>query len=686
MGALGNYYIDAENFEDATAVYTDVNLTTCAADDYYSNNVIIREQVGCVLLPMETCPSCPGPTPSDGPTLTPTQTATGEPYTEPAVKPKYYRVLSCPLTGGSSGYYTNKAPTLANQRYVLPGTEYTENGLLEVGEKFVWDNSDSTTNPTDLPVNNLIEPVSAQECPAVAATYTYWDLQNCETSATMRARQPSSSVDLLVDTAVSVTGVAGCWRVLGSTTLSTTNEVNVSFPECAACLPVVPVYVSFNVTQAGKPDNLVTIDSQYQTGDSVVTDISGGGCWLLGSQSTVTTSNTITSACPETFACYRYTLTAAAAGDETFTIKKCGETSTTDIVVPAGSSTSGGCIVYNEISISPGNPGSGFTEAGWCTAPSGPVGNTYYNLLDCSSSATIVAGYPGVATFVPYQNAVKIKTSSTCYLVTGVTNTTSVNEIEHFYGYVPGYEGSTPCLTCNPAAGCYRVTGIKYSASTPCAGSPGEVFLNNTTLAGSTQVFGTGGCATNEAPALNGYYSQGTLSKYWNGFTFTTESTTCDDTPDPGPDWYYYTAKECSGAPTIELKNANALEIGQAVILDGGETCYEITGTLTTSSTTNLVDQSKIYSTCTECLPTSGNNYLVLSCDTTTLYSMSSVSTTLYAVNEVLRFTHTATGEILCGTIEEVNPVSFTADSVIIERVNFGGCDDPLCLGVGEML
>ena len=54
MGALGNYYIDAENFEDATAVYTDVNLTTCAADDYYSNNVIVRQQVGCVLLPMET--------------------------------------------------------------------------------------------------------------------------------------------------------------------------------------------------------------------------------------------------------------------------------------------------------------------------------------------------------------------------------------------------------------------------------------------------------------------------------------------------------------------------------------------------------------------------------------------------------------------------------------------------------
>ena len=68
MGALGNYYIDAENFEDATAVYTDVNLTTCAADDYYSNNVIVRQQVGCVLLPMETCPSCPGATPPDAPT------------------------------------------------------------------------------------------------------------------------------------------------------------------------------------------------------------------------------------------------------------------------------------------------------------------------------------------------------------------------------------------------------------------------------------------------------------------------------------------------------------------------------------------------------------------------------------------------------------------------------------------
>jgi hypothetical protein len=52
------YYINAPTLSAATAVYTDAAMTTCAADGYYAEGPIVRQQVGCVLLPAEECPLC----------------------------------------------------------------------------------------------------------------------------------------------------------------------------------------------------------------------------------------------------------------------------------------------------------------------------------------------------------------------------------------------------------------------------------------------------------------------------------------------------------------------------------------------------------------------------------------------------------------------------------------------------
>lgn len=52
------YYLDAPSLGSATAVYTDAALTTCALDGFYSDNLIVRELVGCVLQPQQICPSC----------------------------------------------------------------------------------------------------------------------------------------------------------------------------------------------------------------------------------------------------------------------------------------------------------------------------------------------------------------------------------------------------------------------------------------------------------------------------------------------------------------------------------------------------------------------------------------------------------------------------------------------------
>lgn len=52
------YYLDAQTLAQATAVYTNATLTTCAPDGVYSDGSITRVQSGCVLGPAKFCPSC----------------------------------------------------------------------------------------------------------------------------------------------------------------------------------------------------------------------------------------------------------------------------------------------------------------------------------------------------------------------------------------------------------------------------------------------------------------------------------------------------------------------------------------------------------------------------------------------------------------------------------------------------
>lgn len=61
MATSSAYYLNAPSLGSATAVFTDDDLTTLAADGFYSNGVIVREQVSGVLLPQQTCPTCATP-------------------------------------------------------------------------------------------------------------------------------------------------------------------------------------------------------------------------------------------------------------------------------------------------------------------------------------------------------------------------------------------------------------------------------------------------------------------------------------------------------------------------------------------------------------------------------------------------------------------------------------------------
>jgi len=52
------FYLNAPSLGSATAVFYDAALTACAADGFYSDGLITREQVGCSLLPQQSCPPC----------------------------------------------------------------------------------------------------------------------------------------------------------------------------------------------------------------------------------------------------------------------------------------------------------------------------------------------------------------------------------------------------------------------------------------------------------------------------------------------------------------------------------------------------------------------------------------------------------------------------------------------------
>lgn len=54
----GTYYFDGINFAQASALFTDAALTTLAADGFYSQNGIVRQQLNGVLLNSQPCSDC----------------------------------------------------------------------------------------------------------------------------------------------------------------------------------------------------------------------------------------------------------------------------------------------------------------------------------------------------------------------------------------------------------------------------------------------------------------------------------------------------------------------------------------------------------------------------------------------------------------------------------------------------
>lgn len=61
MATSSSYYLNAPSIGSATSIFVNADLTVLAADGFYSDGVIVREQVSGVLLPQQTCPTCATP-------------------------------------------------------------------------------------------------------------------------------------------------------------------------------------------------------------------------------------------------------------------------------------------------------------------------------------------------------------------------------------------------------------------------------------------------------------------------------------------------------------------------------------------------------------------------------------------------------------------------------------------------
>lgn len=68
MATRSTFYLNAPSIGSATAAFSNNDLTVCAPDGFYSDGVIVRQQVGCLLLPQQSCPTCSVPcgVPIDG--------------------------------------------------------------------------------------------------------------------------------------------------------------------------------------------------------------------------------------------------------------------------------------------------------------------------------------------------------------------------------------------------------------------------------------------------------------------------------------------------------------------------------------------------------------------------------------------------------------------------------------------
>ena len=201
--AVGVYYFDTGTFASATTVFTDSALTQIAADGFYSDNIISREQVNGLLGLAVTCncAATPTPTPTPTPTITatpvptptptsfptatptptptftptPTPTATPTPTPTPTVAGYYYRLEPCAPCNTTDVRYIFSTSALTDQQHYLEA---------ETGCYYKYVLSSSYPPLVSVDIALVITPSQvpgASGCPVIVTTTNYI-IQDCATN------------------------------------------------------------------------------------------------------------------------------------------------------------------------------------------------------------------------------------------------------------------------------------------------------------------------------------------------------------------------------------------------------------------------------------------------------------------------------------------------------------------------
>ena len=694
MGAAATFYLDGPSFEEATTVFTDAALTTCAPNGFYQIGNIVREQVDCTaglggrLLPKTACPTCGSP-PTTAPPFTTPPPPTTPPITEPPPPPLYYKLLTCPITQGSSLKYTSITPSTSSQsqRY----QDSTQNPPIS----YVYDNSAGTTTPPQGTISNTVQIVPGQfGCPAVDPVFNFYNAIECDNVTAVVIRSDETTT-FVAGQVVKTVGSSVCYSITTdaapNTTFLTYDTSVAPFSNCDACNPPAPDPNGFKITQSGQPDNEVLQNSSNPRteGEKVLTNINSD-CWTLGTPIVTSTGNTITGDCPPVPECTEFSVSANLGTSATINGTRCGRTSpASQLNIPTGDASGTLCYITSTISITNGTQ----LDSKPCTAtppaPSDPF--DYYNLEKCDGTgSTIVARYNGAT----INNGQSVKISSVCYKVisTSTDNSTTTD--------IVASEIYSSCSACDPCAG-INTLSLSYNANQNCTTSGVQnLRTNGTTLLSSSLIYQpTGACSSsNYAPI--GWYTQitasGSSSKFWNGVTFTQTITPCPTAPTTvtatlsdvddqiqGPTAGYTIAGDAAGdIITAPFGGSTAFAFNTTVTVNNGytfspgPTVNNFNGTLTN---TDLSGTTTLTGTVTQDAP--AFFYQIRQCNTNALFNLEAAFA--YNTGDVVRFLIAGSGSTnpTCGEIIGTPAAGSSVDGSIMYNVP-NGCNDFQCTGV----
>jgi hypothetical protein len=159
----------------------------------------------------------------------------------------------------------------------------------------------SGSTPTPTPTSNVPTPTSQTSPTPTPTSIQYYLLENC---ADPNDQQRSiMNVSLATETVVKLTGKTDCYKIIGTSTLETTDTINTTLPtysDCNSCrgitpptpTPIIYYYDLFRCDNSGGDRSVMNVSG---LANGTVVKASDGQCYTITGTSTTFTSNTINS-------------------------------------------------------------------------------------------------------------------------------------------------------------------------------------------------------------------------------------------------------------------------------------------------------------------------------------------------------------------------------------------------------